>query len=229
MTTPDPYGFRQSCGSWTDTQLMTDTFSNLGNTTFTFRCCGGLGCKDQTGPVFQSCSDVTYSAGNFPYPTFCIGGLNQQHACAATNCQKIDWSGATSPGCAQSIVDFMNVQPPGAADACCDSTGCIPGNDYACTSSRSLQMCVSDGYSVECIDPRANTICSGNFTNPVAINGGSSTAPPAAAQTTTSSSSSGGGGGGGLSASDKATIAGSILGGVASIVAIVTGIRKCSK
>lgn len=177
MSQPDPYGFYKQCNGGTgavDTQLMTDTFANIINTTFTFRCCGPLGCIDVTKPPFRGCG------GNFIYFTFCIGGMGQQHACAGGNsCQQISRSGVTSSQCPVPILDYMRVQPAGAQYACCDSSSCTLGDKYACATSRTLQLCIGDGVGAECINPLTSAICYGYYT-------------PAGVVQTTPSSSSGG-------------------------------------
>ncbi|KDR66396.1 hypothetical protein GALMADRAFT_147984 [Galerina marginata CBS 339.88] len=234
MSQPDPYGFNAQCDTeFSDTQLMTDTFANIINATFTFRCCTFTGlpnsCADQTGPPFESCGDTSFS-----YLTLCIGGIFEQHACAASGCQKISPVVASSQQCAQPLVDYMKVQPVGAQYACCDSTSCTLGTDYSCANSRILQLCIGDKDGTECVNPSTSAICSGNYTSaaestspgsvtsPGSITSpGSVTSPiPLSLSSPSSSSHSG------LSASDVATIVGSTLGGITSIVAVVLAVYK---
>ncbi|GLB34538.1 hypothetical protein LshimejAT787_0201030 [Lyophyllum shimeji] len=248
MSQPDPFGFKAQCGPWDDTQLMTNTFANAVDAKFTFRCCGGLGCADQTGPTFQSCSDTSFRLGNYNFFTFCIGGIGEQHACAGTHCQQISWvNTAKSSPCAQPLLDFMKIQPSGAQYACCDATSCTPGTDYACAGSRSLQLCVTDGGGAECVNPANNAICSGNYTSVTVVPPGPSstsstglspTSPINYASTTQSRSvssdtssllPSSSAAHSRLSASDVATVIGSTIGGVTSILGVGLAIWKYKK
>ncbi|PPQ70430.1 hypothetical protein CVT25_004302 [Psilocybe cyanescens] len=171
MSTPDPFGFHSQCTKeGIDTQLMTDTFANTINTTFTFRCCStfiGFGCIDQPVLPFHTCGEANQNVADYASMTFCIGGLFEQHACAADGCQQISRAGVISQQCPQQLIDYMKVQPVGAQFACCDSSSCVVGTDYTCPTSRSLQLCVGDGIGAECLNPQNLAICSGNYTSTV--------------------------------------------------------------
>ncbi|KAJ7215368.1 hypothetical protein GGX14DRAFT_442836 [Mycena pura] len=145
----------------TDTQLFIDNNAGLINSTFKFECFDGTSNPSgQKGPAFSLC--------DFSFPNLCIGGNKGQHACGGPKCQFIDWTKARAPGCASAILEYAQVQPAGVVAPCCNSDGCSTPSDpqtapYTCDTSRTLYLCVSDGAAAECVEPKANTICSGNF------------------------------------------------------------------
>ncbi|KAJ7749952.1 hypothetical protein B0H16DRAFT_1460974 [Mycena metata] len=148
--------------SETDSQLFIDNHAGLINSTFKFECFTGVEAYSsfQNGPAFTSCG--------FDWPTLCIGGNKGQHACGGPHCQFIDWTKTRAQECPSAILDYAQVQPQGVVAPCCNSDGCsTPSNPtnapYTCDSSQTLYLCVSDGAAAECVDPKANTICSGNF------------------------------------------------------------------
>jgi hypothetical protein len=102
---------------------------------------------------------------------FCIGAHNQQHACVVGKCSVIDWAKQHASPCSSTIMQFTNAQSPGLATPCCDNQFCTTPapQSFICTPTAELWLCVVDGAATECVKPRDNTICSGNFTNPVAI------------------------------------------------------------
>lgn len=60
------------------------------------------------------------------------------------------------------------MQPAGIVAPCCTSDGCSTPSEpqdapYTCDISQKLYLCVNDGVGAECVDPKAKTICSGNF------------------------------------------------------------------
>ncbi|KAH9477230.1 hypothetical protein JR316_0011149 [Psilocybe cubensis] len=239
---PDPFGFNSECNSGSDTQLMTDTFSNIINSTYTFRCClDGFGCIDQSGSPFHACGENivvdSHNLGNYPTLTLCIGGTFEQHACAADGCQAISRSAVISKPCPPQLVDYMKVQPMGSQFACCDSSSCVLGNDYSCASSRSLQICIGDGIGTECINPADLAICSGNFSSAsTAGAGGASTSgsnpqipPPSSPMNSSPAASSPTSSHSGLGPSDIATIVGSTLGVFTSVIGAWLGYREIKK
>ncbi|KAJ7204177.1 hypothetical protein GGX14DRAFT_461010 [Mycena pura] len=146
----------------TDTQLFIDNLAGLINSTFKFECVHLFTEPSvQKGPAFTSC-------GANSYPNLCIGGIKGQHACGAPQCQFVDWTKSSAHGCPSAILEYAQVQPMGVVAPCCNSDGCSTPSDpqnapYTCDTSRTLYLCVNDGAAAECVDPKANTICSGNF------------------------------------------------------------------
>ncbi|KAJ7451961.1 hypothetical protein FB451DRAFT_698624 [Mycena latifolia] len=157
----------------TDTQLFIDNSAGLINSTFKFECVNVLVDPSvQKGPAFSSC-------GGNSYPNLCIGGNKGQHACGAPKCQFIDWTKDSAHGCPSAILEYAQVQPVGVVAPCCNSDGCSTPSDpqnapYTCDTSRTLYLCVNDGAAAECVDPKANTICSGNFSVAAGLSGSSS-------------------------------------------------------
>lgn len=227
------------CGSFHDTQLLSNTMAGLVNSTFTFECSGSLGpSKKQAGPSFVDCASPTFFAGNYEYTDVCIGGVHQQHACSVGTCQVIDWTAAVAEPCSSPIMDYVHVQPKGIATPCCNSDGCSPPDTlYTCDPSRALQLCVLDGSAAQCVDPATNSICSGNYSAAVALptgSTGSSIVTGAAATQTSGSngsgnSAAGSGGHPGLSSTDIIAIVTSIVGAVAAVVTIIGGVHKYRK
>ncbi|KAJ7875305.1 hypothetical protein B0H14DRAFT_62554 [Mycena olivaceomarginata] len=220
----------EDCGSFHDTQLLSDTMAGLMNSTFTFECSGPLGpSKKQSGPSFVDCASTTFAAGNYGNTDFCIGGLKQQHACSVGGCQVIDWTGAIAAPCSDLIIDYARVQPKGIATPCCNSDGCTPpATKYSCDASRALQLCVLDGSAVQCVDPVTNAICSRNYSTAVVLPPGSSTSGSPTQQTASSPGSSNAvtsfSGHSGLSSTDIIAIVTSLVGAVA---AVLTHRRRC--
>ncbi|KAJ7611919.1 hypothetical protein DFH06DRAFT_154719 [Mycena polygramma] len=171
----------------TDTQLFINNMAGLLNSTFKFECVGGLGIPSvQNGPGFSSC-------GGFDIPNLCIGGNKGQHACGASTCQFIDWTKGSARACPAAILQYAQVQPKGVVAPCCDSNGCSAPSDpnnapYTCDTSCTLYLCVNDGTAAECVEPKGNTICSGNFSG--AANAPSGTSAGGASQTGSSGSGS---------------------------------------
>ncbi|KAJ7739088.1 hypothetical protein B0H14DRAFT_489997 [Mycena olivaceomarginata] len=148
----------------TDTQLFIDNQAGLINSTFKLECYAGPDGRTivQKGPAFSLCG---LFAGD---PNLCIGGNKGQHACGGPKCQVIDWTKARAPGCPSAILEHVQVQPAGIVAPCCTSDGCSTPSDpqdapYTCDISQTLYLCVNDGVGAECVDPKAKTICSGNF------------------------------------------------------------------
>jgi len=174
----------------TDSQLFIDNKAGLINSTFKFECFNEFSNPSvQNGPTFSLCDS---ELGN--YPNLCIGGNKGQHACGGPQCQFIDWTKTRAQGCASAILEYAQVQPAGVVAPCCDSDGCsTPSNPqtapYTCDTSRTLYLCVNDGAGAECVEPKANTICSGNFS--VAAGQPNGTSGLGASQTQTASSGNG--------------------------------------
>jgi hypothetical protein len=141
-----------------------------------------------------------------------------------TKCQFIDWTKARAQGCASAILEYAQVQPAGVVAPCCNSDGCsTPSNPqtapYTCDTSRTLYLCVSDGAAAECVDPKANIICSGNFS--VAAGQPSGTSGLGASQT----ASSGNGSQSGSHPLSTSAIIGICVGGVVLLL-ICGGVQK---
>ncbi|KAJ7921258.1 hypothetical protein B0H13DRAFT_1866861 [Mycena leptocephala] len=202
----------------TDTQLFIDNKAGLINSTFKFECFNGFSNPSvQKGPAFSLC-------GFGDYPNLCIGGNKGQHACGGPKCQFIDWTKARAQGCASAILEYAQVQPAGVVAPCCNSDGCsTPSNPqtapYTCDTSRTLYLCVSDGAAAECVDPKANIICSGNFS--VAAGQPSGTSGLGASQT----ASSGNGSQSGSHPLSTSAIIGICVGGVVLLL-ICGGVQK---
>ncbi|KAJ7489589.1 hypothetical protein FB451DRAFT_1523591 [Mycena latifolia] len=219
-----------NCDAFYDKQLLVDTMAGNINRTFTFECFGGgLGGKQQPGPIFQDCPSPAFGAGNFPYTNFCIGGNKQQHACYAGTCHIVDWTATVAPPCSAVIMNYVTVrtQPIGMASPCCNADDCsTPSTKYACDSSRSLQLCVLDGAAAECVDPSKRTICSGKYSADVVLPSGSTiegSSLTGISTTPSTTASSATGGHSGLSSTDIIAIVTSLVGSAAAVVTIIGG------
>jgi hypothetical protein len=172
-----------NCGYGYNYQLATNVLANDNNQSFIWNCYNSYLSSLPIEPCLT-----------FNYLTFCIGGHNQQHACALGKCTVIDWSNAHAGSCSTPLTNFTSVQSTsGLAPTCCDSSLCtdpVPAS-YNCTTGTDLWLCVVEGgISAECVKPRDSSICSSNFTSTGQVL--SSTAGASASGL--SSSSTGGGG-----------------------------------
>lgn len=177
-----------NCGYGYNYQLATNVLANDNNQSFIWNCYNSY----LSSPPIEPC-------GAYNYLTFCIGGHNQQHACALGKCAVIDWSNAHAGSCSTPLTNFTSVQStPGLSSACCDSTLCTPPvpASYNCTIGTDLWLCVVEGgTSTECVKPRDSSICSSNFTSAVAFPSGRASSSTAGTSASGLSSSSTGGGG----------------------------------
>jgi hypothetical protein len=59
------------CGEWPpyDQQLMLNTMNGFSNATYTFECCGALGCTKNSGPTYD-CNSIGIC--NYQSPVLCI-------------------------------------------------------------------------------------------------------------------------------------------------------------
>jgi len=148
-------------------QLVINTMANIVNTSYSL-CCNDPNCVE----IF------TVSTGIYKcYPSFgvavCIGNLNQQHACSASNdqgqiCTEIDWS-ISSKNCSEPLIYYMSFQNPSTNVACCTGSSCLPPiskNNWSCLGGDETWLCVNSGYGIECANAATGDICSGNFTLP---------------------------------------------------------------
>jgi hypothetical protein len=149
-----------NCGSGLDLGIPMNYFGNVDNQTYTWDCFGTI----QAWPSIVPCFSNTFL-------TFCIGGVDQQHACIAGNCKVIDWTKQHASPCPSTIMDFVDVQPAGVASPCCDSLSCTisPPHTFNCAPNIDLWFCVVDGKAAECVKPSDNRICSGNLTHAVGV------------------------------------------------------------
>ncbi|KAJ7224752.1 hypothetical protein C8J57DRAFT_1390705 [Mycena rebaudengoi] len=224
-----------NCDAFYDKQLLMDTMAGSRNSTFTFECYGGtLGSHIQPGPTFKDCSDPTFFNGNFPYTNFCIGGMKQQHACSAGRCQAVDWTGAISSPCSSVVLDYAQAQPNGMASPCCNPDGCsTPSTKFNCGSipSSSLQLCILDGASLQCVDPASSAICSGKYSTDALLPSDSTRNSPSGLPTDTTSTSTdtSSHGHSSFSTTDTIAVATSLVGALAAVVTIVGGIYGFKK
>ncbi|KAJ6462749.1 hypothetical protein C8R47DRAFT_1080115 [Mycena vitilis] len=129
--------------------------------------------------TFKFGMDPRSRPANSTSRTSASGGRGE-HACdTLSTCQFIDWTKSIARACPAGILQYAQVQPKGVVAPCCDSSGCSAPSDpsnapYTCDTSRTLYLCVNDGAAAESVEPKGNTICSGNFSGAANVPSGAS-------------------------------------------------------